>query len=75
MVDIDSADQDLKFKCYFHRGICLRKLGKLQESIKDLKDALTSRPDSDSALNNLGLSHFENEDFEESLICFEKAIQ
>ena len=32
------------------------------------------RNDRPSAHNNLGLSHFENDEFEEALICYKKAI-
>jgi len=60
-------DNDLHYKAVFHRGICLRKLGRLDDSVTDLKKAVELKPESDSAHNNLGLSYFEREDFEEAL--------
>jgi tetratricopeptide (TPR) repeat protein len=53
----------------------LRRLGKLEASIEDLKKAVEMRNDKASAHNNLGLSYFEKEDFEESLNEFTKSIQ
>jgi tetratricopeptide (TPR) repeat protein len=50
-------------------------LGKLEESIDDLKKARDMRPDKAAAYNNLGLSYFEKEEFENSIIEFQKAIQ
>jgi tetratricopeptide (TPR) repeat protein len=58
----------------FNKGICYRRLGKLEASIEDLKKAVDYRNDKASAHNNLGLSYFEKEDFEESLNEFTKAI-
>jgi tetratricopeptide (TPR) repeat protein len=40
-----------------------------------LKKAVEMRPDKASAHNNLGLSYFEREDFEEAFSEFNKAIQ
>ena len=54
--------------------MCLRRLGKLDASIDDLKKAVEMRGDKASAHNNLGLSYFEREDFEEALSSFGKAI-
>lgn len=53
----------------------MRRLGKLKESIDDLKKAVEMRNDKASAHNNLGLSYFEKEEFEEALNEFGKAIQ
>jgi tetratricopeptide (TPR) repeat protein len=39
-----------------------------------LKKAVEYRGEKASAHNNLGLSYFEKEDFEEALNCFAKAI-
>jgi tetratricopeptide (TPR) repeat protein len=46
----------------------------LDESIEDLKQAVALKSDKASAHNNLGLSYFEKEDFEEALNEFTKAI-
>lgn len=43
-------------------------------SIDDLKKAVEMRPDKSGAHNNLGLSYFEKEDFQEALNEFGKAI-
>lgn len=58
----------------FSKGICLRRLGRLEASIEDLKKAVEYRNDKASAHNNLGLSYFEKEDWEEALNEFTKAI-
>ena len=59
---------------FYNRGICLRKLGMLEESIADLKQAVEMKSDNASAHNNLGLSYFEKGDFEEALVEYTKAI-
>ena len=53
----------------------MRRIGRLDQSIEELKKAAEKRPDKASVHNNLGLSYFEKEDFEEALNCFTKAIQ
>jgi tetratricopeptide (TPR) repeat protein len=62
------------FNSNFNRGNCLRRLGRLDESIDDLKKAVSIKPENPSAHNNLGLSHFEKEEYEEALNEFTKAI-
>jgi len=47
----------------------------LDKSIEDLKKAVDLRNDKASAHNNLGLSYFECEEFDEALAEFTKAIQ
>ena len=68
------SDQDYVYQARFNKGICLRRLGRLDHSIDDLKKAVEMRPEKASAHNNLGLSYFEREDFEEALNEFTKAI-
>jgi tetratricopeptide (TPR) repeat protein len=63
------------YNVIFNRGNCYRKLGKLDESIEDLKKAVEMKQDKAAAHNNLGLSLFEKEDFGEALLEFSKAIQ
>ena len=46
----------------------------LEKSIADLKAACTLKPDKASAQNNLALSYFEHEEFEEALTAYNKAI-
>ena len=68
--DIDSAildyraaleelsEQEYIYQANFNMGICLRRKGQLEESIKYLKKATEQKPQA-SAFNNLGLSYFE----------------
>jgi len=67
-------ETQLQFNTKFSKGICLRRLGKLDASIKELQEAVSLKGDKASAHNNLGLSYFEREDFEEALNSFTKAI-
>lgn len=69
-----SGESENKYQAFFNRGICLRRIGRLDKSIEDFKEAIKMRNDKPSAHNNLGLSHFENEEFEEALIHYGKAI-
>ena len=50
-------------------------MGRLDQSIEDLKVAVTLQGDKASAHNNLGLSYFEKEEFEEAISEFAKALQ
>lgn len=68
------TEQEYKYQAYFNRGICYRRQGDLEKSISDFKEAIKMRNDRPSAHNNLGLSCFENDEFEESLIHYKKAI-
>lgn len=68
------SDTQFLYLTRFSKGICLRRLGRLDQSIEDLKKAVEYRGDKASAHNNLGLSYFEKEDFEEALSEFSKAI-
>jgi tetratricopeptide (TPR) repeat protein len=68
------TEQEYKYQAYFNKGICLRRKGKLDESINDFKEAIKMRNDRPSAHNNLGLSYFENDEFDEALIHYRKAI-
>jgi len=63
------------FKAFFHRGICYRKVGKLADSIENLKQAIQLETTSADAHNHLGLSYVEEEDFEEAKKCFASAIE
>jgi len=58
----------------FHKGICNRKLGRLDESIEDLKKAVELKGEKAGTHNNLGLSYYEKEDFDNALAEFTKAI-
>ncbi|CAK0895579.1 unnamed protein product, partial [Prorocentrum cordatum] len=63
------------YKAYLHRGICLRKMDKLQESIMSLQQAIHLEPSSGDAHNHLGLSHIELGAFDEAKKCFASAIE
>ena len=63
-----------KFLAQFQVGNCLRRTGRLDESISFLTDAVKNRPEDAQAHNNLGLSLFENERFEEAIKEFSIAI-
>lgn len=63
------------YQARFNKGICLRRIGELKESIVNLKKAVELQAGRAAALNNLGLSQFENEEYEEALISYTKAIK
>lgn len=68
------SDNNYIYQARFNKGICLRRLGLLDQSIEDLKIAVNLKGEKASAHNNLGLSFFEKEDFDEALAEFTKAI-
>lgn len=68
------TEGDYQYQARFNRGICYRRIGKLELSIKDLQEAVKLGPEKASAYNNLALSQFENEEFEESILNYGKAI-
>ena len=47
----------------------------MQESISDLKTSVTTQPENVNARNNLGLSYFENKEYKQALLEFNKAIE
>lgn len=55
-------------------GINLRRVNKLAESIETLTKAADAQPNKAQAHNNLGLSKYENNDFEEAITSYTKAI-
>jgi len=55
-------------------GINLRRVNNYRESIDNLKKAADLIPNKAQAQNNLGLSYFESMEFDEALICYNKAI-
>jgi tetratricopeptide (TPR) repeat protein len=72
---LPSSDEESRYQAHFNKGICMRRLGKLEQSIKDLEKAKLMKPDRSSVHNNLGLSYFENGLYEEALQSYGKAIQ
>ena len=57
------TDNSFIYQARFNKGVCLRRLGRLDESIEDLRIAVNLKGDKASAHNNLGLSYFEKEEF------------
>ena len=62
------SEPEYIYQTRFNKGICLRRLGRLDESIEDLKKATDLKGDRPSALNNLGLSYFENHNYDEAIL-------
>jgi tetratricopeptide (TPR) repeat protein len=69
------TEQKYIYQARFNKGVCLRRLGRLEESIEDLKQAVALQAEKASAHNNLGLSYFEKEDFEDAINEFSTAIK
>ena len=57
------TDNSFIYQARFNKGVCLRRLRRLDESIEDLRIAVNLKGDKASAHNNLGLSYFEKEEF------------
>ena len=66
---------DTNFKALFHRGNCYRQIKDYTSSIKDLTRACQSVKDDAPAQNNLGLSYFQNQQYDLALQRFKKAIE
>jgi tetratricopeptide (TPR) repeat protein len=62
------------FKHRFNQGITLRRLGYLEKSIYQFREAVAQVNSKASGYNNLGLSLFENKDWEDALQAFNRAI-
>ena len=62
------SEPEYIYQTRVNKGICLRRLGRLDESIEDLKKATDLKGDRPSALNNLGLSYFENHNYDEAIL-------
>jgi tetratricopeptide (TPR) repeat protein len=58
----------------YNLGITLRRVGRLDQSIEQLKKATDVQPNKAPAHNNLGLSFFENEDWDDAISSYTKAI-
>ncbi|CAJ1418378.1 unnamed protein product [Effrenium voratum] len=63
------------YKAFFHRGICFRRVGQIAESIQNLKEAINLDTTSAEAHNHLGLSHIQEQNFEEARTCFSNAVE
>lgn len=70
-----TSEKDKVFKYRFNLGITLRRVGVLDDSITELKRATEEMPQKAICWNNLGLSHFQNDQWEEAITAYSKAIQ
>ena len=64
-----------KYRPLFNRGNCLRKMGRVAESITDLKQAVEMEQGKPESHNNLGLSYLEIGKLEDAVEHFSTAIQ
>jgi len=64
-----------QFRAHFHRGICYRKTGKLEQSVADLKAAIGADATSPEAQNHLGLSYTLMKHFKDAKDCFTAAME
>lgn len=71
----DSSENTMLYKVRFNLGITLRKERDLEQSITQLIEAIKAVPNKATAHNNLGLSYFEDEKFQDALEQFSKSIQ
>ena len=68
------ADRRHTFRALVNRGALLRSLGRLEESLADLQEAVSREPRSAQAYNGMGLTLFEMGLTEESIDSFDRAI-
>ena len=69
------SDEAMKLKAKFEQGNCLRLMGRLNDSIRVLKEAVEMKAENPEVQNSLGLSFHENKEFIEAINCYTKAIQ
>ena len=72
-------DNAKSFRMHFHKGVILRRMANsnkhdlqtakemIEQSIISLKTAVAQNPSDPTFLNNLGLSYFENEEYDEAI--------
>jgi len=72
---IEPNNNDQLYQARFNLGVCYRRKRNLDESIEQFRKALILNPEKASCLNNLGLSFFEQGDYEEAIPNFNKAIR
>lgn len=71
----DKANQLNVYYCRYNMGINHRKLGDLDSSVQDLKEAIALFQDKPSVYNNLGLTYFEKNEMDLAIEHFSKAIK
>lgn len=62
-----------RHKTLFNLGIVYRRIGDKKQSIEKLIEATTLNVSKAATSNNLGLSHFDNEEFDLAMNCFQIA--
>lgn len=65
----------MKHKTLFNLGIAYRRVGNCTDSIKRLDSAVKLNQAKAATYNNLGLSHFDIEEYDEAMENFEKAME
>lgn len=73
--DIGTTDKERIYRYRFNLGVALRRVGELELSVIELKRATEELPQKAACWNNLGLSYFQNDQWEEATTAFQKAIQ
>ena len=71
----EKSNQINVYYCRYNLGINFRKLGDLDSSVIELKEATALYQDKPSAFNNLGLTYFERCDMDLAIDSFSKAIK
>lgn len=70
----EKANEINGYYCRYNLGINLRKLGEYDASIIELKEAAEIGRNKASVFNNLGLTYFENNEMDQAVVEFSKAI-
>jgi tetratricopeptide (TPR) repeat protein len=75
----DSDEREYIYQARFNKGICHRRIGEIEQSIVELKKAIDKANEMSvekpSAYNNIGLSFFEQEDYESAIENYDRAIK
>ena len=73
---IDDPDDEKYWSLYYSRGIALERVGKMDDAEKDLRKALSFKPDHPFILNYLGYSFADKgENLDEALQMIQKAVE
>ncbi len=73
---IDDPEDEKYWSLYYSRGISLERIGKMDEAEKDLRKALSFKPDHPFILNYLGYSFADKgENLDEALEMIQRAVQ
>ena len=74
--DYTSAIRDHKhvYKAYYNRGNCYRKMGRMEDSLSDMRKAVDIEPRNPAGHNNLGLTLFEAGKYDDAVASFTEAV-